>query len=75
MTILEAADVLGTAMHVGIPNLPIVAKLREQQGLTVNDGPARSLAIGEIWTAVDGGVLRPVAVEPRRVVTLSMANS
>src|SRR5262245_36740189 len=72
VTILEAADILETAMHLGVPGLPVVVKLREQ-GLEVNDGPARNLAIAEIWKAVDGGALRSVAIggRPRRIVTLS----
>jgi hypothetical protein len=54
VTLLEAADILETAMHAGVPDLPNVAKLREG-GLEVNDWPARGRAITEIWEAVDNG--------------------
>jgi hypothetical protein len=69
VTLLEAADILQKSMHVGIPDLPIVAKLREQ-GLEVNDGPARDRGIAELWRAVDNGTLRLVAIggRPRRIV-------
>jgi hypothetical protein len=52
VTILEAADMLQTAMHAGVPDLPIATKLR-QEGFEVNDGPARDRAIAELWKAVD----------------------
>ena len=71
VTILEAAEMLQPAMHAGISDLPIVTKLR-QEGLEVNDGPARVRAIAEIWKAVDEDTLRPVAIggRPRRIVKL-----
>ena len=39
VTILEAAEMLQPAMYAGVPDLPIVIKLR-QEGIEVNDGPA-----------------------------------
>jgi hypothetical protein len=71
VTLLEAADMLQKSMHVGIPDLPIVVKLREQ-ALDVNDGPARDRAIAELWNGVDRGTVRLVAVggRPRRIVGL-----
>jgi len=72
VTLLEAADIIDRTLQAGIPDLPIVAKLRDQ-GFKVNDGSARDLAIAELWNAVDQGALRPVAIggQPRRVVRLS----
>jgi hypothetical protein len=71
VTILEAAEMLQAAMHAGVPDLPIVTKLR-QEGFEVNDGPARDRAIAELWKAVDKGSLRSMAIggRPRRVVRL-----
>jgi hypothetical protein len=71
VTILDAAEMLQAAMHAGVPDLPIVTKLR-QEGLEVNDGPARDRAIAELWKAVDKGALRSMAIggRPRRVVRL-----
>lgn len=71
VTILEGAELLEAAMHAGVPDLPIVTKLR-QEGLEVNDGPARDGAIAELWKAVDKGTLRSMAIggRPRRVVRL-----
>jgi len=71
VTILEAAELLQAAMHAGIPDLPIVTKLR-QEGFEVNDGSARDRAIAEIWKAVDKDILRPVPIggRPRRIVKL-----
>jgi hypothetical protein len=71
VTILEAAEMLQAAMHAGVPDLPIVPKLR-QQGLDVNDGQARDRAIAELWKAVDKDTLRSMVIggRPRRVVRL-----
>src|ERR1700730_11541471 len=38
VTILEAAEMLQPVMYAGVPDLPIVTKLR-QEGIEVNDGP------------------------------------
>jgi hypothetical protein len=71
VTLIEAAEMLQTAMHAGVPDLPTVTKLR-QKGLEVNDGPARDRPIAELWKAVDKGTLRSLAIggRPRRVVRL-----
>jgi hypothetical protein len=71
VTILEAAEMLRPAMYAGVPDLPIVTKLR-QEGIEVNDGPAIDRAIAELWKAVDKGALRSMAIggRPRRVVRL-----
>jgi hypothetical protein len=52
LTILEAADLLSRSMYAGVPDLPIVTRLRKE-GLHVRDGLARKTAIVEIWKAVD----------------------
>jgi hypothetical protein len=72
LTMLQAAEVLATAMHSGLVDLPIVSQLRKE-GLDVRDGRAMDRAIAEIWKAVDGGTLRALAIggRPRRVVRLS----
>jgi hypothetical protein len=51
VTILEATELLQAAMHAGVPDLPIIIKLR-QEGLEVNDGPARDRSIAVIFPAV-----------------------
>jgi hypothetical protein len=72
LTILQAADVLLPAMYAGVPDVPVVSRLRKE-GLDVGDGPARDRAIEEIWKAVDTGTVRAQAIggRPRRVVRLS----
>ena len=71
LTILQAADVLLPAMYAGVPDLPVVSRLRNE-GLDVRDGRAKDRAIAEIWKAVDAGTLRALAVggRPRRIVRL-----
>ena len=71
LTILHAAEILSTALHAGVPDLPIVSHLRKQ-GLDVKDGRAVDRANAEIWKAVDGGKLRAMAAggRPRRIVRL-----
>jgi hypothetical protein len=71
LTILQAAEVLSTAMYAGELDLPIVRQLRKG-GLGVKDGKATDEAIAEIWKAVDKGTLRAQAVggRPRRIVKL-----
>jgi hypothetical protein len=72
LSILEAADVLSRSMNAGVPDRPLVIKLRKG-GVDVGDGPARDRAIAEIWNAVDGATLRALVVggSPRRIVRLS----
>jgi hypothetical protein len=71
VTLLEAAEMLLPAMYAGVPDLPIVASLR-QEGVDVKDGSAMDRAIVELWKAVDKDTLRSVAIggRPRRVVRL-----
>jgi hypothetical protein len=71
LTILQAADVLLPAMYAGVPDLPVVSRLRKK-GLDVGDGRARDRAIAEIWKAVDAGTLRALAIggRPRRIIRL-----
>jgi hypothetical protein len=71
VTILEAAEMLQPTMYAGVPDMPIVTRLR-QEGIEVNDGPAIDRAIAELWKAVDKGTLRCVAIggRPRRIVKL-----
>jgi hypothetical protein len=71
LTILEAADLLSQTMHAGIPDAPAVMQLRKD-GFDVADRTARTLAIGEIWRAVDEGWLRAFAIggQPRRIIKL-----
>ena len=71
VTILEAAEMLQPAMYAGVPDLPIITKLR-QEGIEVNDGPPIDRAVAELWKAVDKGALRSMAIggRPRRVVRL-----
>jgi hypothetical protein len=71
ITILAAAEMLQPAMYAGVPDMPIVTKLR-QKGIEVNDGPAIDRAVAELWKAVDKGTLRSVAIagRPRRIVRL-----
>jgi hypothetical protein len=64
VTILEAAEMLQPAMYAGVPDLPIVIKLR-QEGIEVNDGPAINRAVAELWKAVDKGALRSMAIGGR----------
>jgi hypothetical protein len=68
LTMLEASELLTTAMYAGVPDLPTVRQLRED-GLDVRDGRAMDRAIAEVWKAVDGGTLRALAIggRPRRV--------
>ncbi len=62
---------LRPAMYAGVPDLPIVAKLR-QEGIEAKDGSAIDRAVAELWKAVDKDTLRSVAIggRPRRVVRL-----
>jgi hypothetical protein len=71
VTLLEAAEMLLPAMYAGVPDLPIVASLR-QEGVDVKEGSAMDRAIVELWKAVDKDTLRSVAIggRPRRVVRL-----
>jgi hypothetical protein len=71
LTILQAADVLSTAMYAGKPDLPIVGQLRKG-GLDVKDGEATDEAIEELWKAVDRRALRALAIggRPRRILRL-----
>src|SRR5262245_25567810 len=71
LTILQAADVLLPAMYAGVPDLPVVSRLRDE-GLDVGDGQARDRAIEEIWKAVDTDRLRTLAIggRPLRIVRL-----
>jgi len=71
LTILDAAEVLSTAMYAGVLDLPVVNQLRKE-GLDVGDGRTTDRAIAEIWKAVDGGTLRALAIggRPRRIVRL-----
>jgi hypothetical protein len=74
VTILEAGEMLLPAMYAGVPDLPAVTSLR-QKGLDVRDGQAMDRAIAELWTAVDEGLLRSMAIggRPRRVIRLDAA--
>jgi hypothetical protein len=71
LTILEAAELLSRTMYAGVPDLPVIAKLQEE-GVNVDDGPARDQAITELWKAVDGARLQALAIggRPRRIVRL-----
>jgi hypothetical protein len=71
LTILQAAEVLSTAMFAGEPDLPIVSQLRKG-GLDVKHGGATDEAIAELWKAIDKGTLRALAVggRPRRIIRL-----
>jgi hypothetical protein len=71
VTILQAAELLSTAMFAGKPDLPIVSQLRKD-GLEVKDGQATDEAIEELWKAVDKGTLRALAIGggPRRIIRL-----
>ena len=72
LTILEAAEVLSRTIYAGVPDLPIVSKLRKN-GLDVRDGQATDRAIAELWKAVDKGMLRALVIggRPRRILRLS----
>lgn len=72
LTILEAAGVVSQAIYAGVPDFPVVSKLR-QEGFELRDGLAIDRAIEEIWKAVDRRRLRVLAVggRPRRIVRLS----
>jgi hypothetical protein len=71
VTLIEAAEILRTAMTAGVADLPAVTDLR-QKGHRVIDGPATDRAMAELWKAVDKGTLRAMAIggRPRRVVRL-----
>jgi len=71
LTILQAAEVLSSAMYAGVPDLPVVSQLRKE-GLDVEEGRATDRAIAEIWKAVDAGTLRTLAIggRPRRIIRL-----
>jgi hypothetical protein len=71
LTIFEAADLLSRAMYAGVPDLPVLTRLRKD-GLNVRDGQARSRAIAEIWKAVDEDRLRAMAFggRPSRILRL-----
>ncbi len=71
VTVLEAAEMLRRAMYSGVPDLPIVTRLR-QEGIDVKDGPAIDRAVAELWKAVDKHTLRSMAIggRPRRIVRL-----
>ncbi|HKF09586.1 MAG TPA: hypothetical protein VKB89_12845 [Xanthobacteraceae bacterium] len=75
VTMLQAAEMLLGALYAGLPDLPSVKALREEQGMPVRDGPVTDRAIAEIWKAVDAGALTPMAVggRPRRMVKLTPA--
>jgi hypothetical protein len=72
LTLLQAAESLLPALYAGVPDLPIVSRLRKE-GLEVRDGQAMDRAIEEIWKAVDGYRLRALAIggRPRRIVRLT----
>jgi hypothetical protein len=67
VTILEAAEMLQPAMYAGVPDLPIITKLR-QEGIEVNDGPAIDRAVTKLWKAVDKGALRCPTSAPVRQI-------
>jgi hypothetical protein len=71
LTILQATDALLPAMYAGVPDLPVVSRLRDE-GLDVRDGRAKDRAIAEIWKAVDAHRLRALAIggRPRRIARL-----
>ncbi len=73
VTLLEAAEMLQSVMHAGLPDSSRVAELR-QKGLEVSDGAARDRAIAELWKAVDKDSLRSWAIggSPRRIVRLDV---
>jgi len=75
VSILQAAKMLLPALYAGLPDLPTVKALREEQGMDVGDGPATDRTIAEIWKAVDAGALIPMAIggQPRRIVKLTVA--
>ena len=74
VTLLQAADILEQSLFSGVPDNPIIVKLREG-GQDAGDGAARDRAISEIWKAVDARALRAMAVggRPRRMVRLDPA--
>jgi hypothetical protein len=77
VTKLQAAEMLLPALYAGVPDLPIVKTLREDQGMDVRDGQAMDRAVAEIWKAVDAGRLTPMAIggRSRRVVKLDPATT
>ena len=72
LSIRDAADLVAESMYLGVPDRPVVAKLRQME-INVADGAAVDDAIAELWKAVDERKLRCVAIggRPRRVVQLS----
>jgi hypothetical protein len=65
LTLLEAAEVLSRTMYAGVPDRPVVNRLRKR-GLDLRDGRAMDRAIAEVWKAVDAGELRALAIGGRR---------
>src|SRR5262245_58754885 len=74
LSIVQATQVLARTMHAGVPDLPIVSRLRKH-GLDIKDGRAMDRAKAELWKAVDAGVLRALAIggRPRRILGLDPA--
>ena len=71
LTILQAAEVLESVLYAGVQDLSFVGELRKH-GIDVGDGRAKDHAIAELWSAVDRGKVRALAVggRPRRIVRL-----
>src|SRR5262249_29649979 len=61
----EAAEGIAAALYSGIPDRPVVGKLR-QSGLDVTDGAATEEAISKIWAAVDNGKIQPFVIGAKR---------
>src|SRR5262249_43626206 len=59
-------DILQPSMHGGLPDRPVVTRVRQILDIHVNDGSARNDAISEIWQAVDAGDVQPLAIGSRR---------
>jgi hypothetical protein len=72
LSIRDAAEVVAESMFVGVPDRPVVTKLRAMK-LDVADGKAIDDAIAAIWKAVDTGKVRALAIggRPRRIVQLA----
>jgi hypothetical protein len=51
LSIRDAADILAKSMFAGVPDRPMVTRLR-QTGLNAADGTAIDGAIEELWKAV-----------------------
>lgn len=71
LTTRQAAERLAAAMYSGVPDRPVVKKLKDD-GFDVADGVAVEDAVAEIWAAVDGDKLQALIIGAKRRAPLKL---